>query len=107
MHAAKDILDDVDSIGLDCGSVVAILVGHGGEYSLGRIELVGSVSQRLVLACESWRFCRTGILGCPLFTKPRQNDRRIIVTMPAHTNATGTLACPTRKPVLRLQPPSR
>lgn len=66
MNAAKDILDDVDFIGFDCRPGVAILVGYGGEHSVGRIELVGGLSQRLVLACEIPALCRTGTLACSL-----------------------------------------
>jgi len=48
-YAAKDILDHVDFARVNRRHCVAILVGNGGLDSLGRVKLVGGVSQRLVL----------------------------------------------------------
>ena len=50
MDAAKGLLDHVDCIGIGGGYRFAILVGNCGYHSIGGSELVGGVSQRLVLA---------------------------------------------------------
>jgi len=47
--AAKGLLDHVDCIGFAGGYRFAVLVGNCGDHPSGRIELVGGVSQRLVL----------------------------------------------------------
>jgi hypothetical protein len=52
MDAAKNLLDNVDRAGIGSGSGPAILVGVGGIDSTGGFELVGSVSQRLVLIAK-------------------------------------------------------
>jgi len=49
MNAAKGLLDHVDCIGFAGGYCFAVLVGNRGDHSTGRSELVGGVSQRLVL----------------------------------------------------------
>ena len=49
MDAAKSLLDHLDCIGFAGGYRAAILVGNCGDRSAGRSELVGGVSQRLVL----------------------------------------------------------
>jgi hypothetical protein len=49
MDAAKGFLDHVDFIGFGGGYRFAVLVGNRGDHSAGRSELVGGVSQRLVL----------------------------------------------------------
>ena len=104
-NAAKDILDDLDSIGFDCGSGVAILVGHGGEHSIGRIELVGGLSQRLVLACEIPALCRTGTLACPLCSL--NPDGLVVGSLSRYLpTQTGQARAPVLR-VLRLWPPSR
>jgi hypothetical protein len=50
MDAAKGLLDHVDGIGFGGGYRFAILVGNGGNHSAGCSELVGGVSERMVLA---------------------------------------------------------
>jgi hypothetical protein len=50
IDAAKSLLDHVDCIGFAGGYCFAVLVGNCGDHSTRRSELVGGVSQRLVLA---------------------------------------------------------
>jgi hypothetical protein len=49
MYAAKGLLDHLDGIGFGGGYRFAILVGNCSNSSTGSFELVGGVSQRLVL----------------------------------------------------------
>src|SRR5258706_3067000 len=120
MYAAKDLLDHVDAIGFDRRYCVAILVGHGCVYSAGCFELVGCVSQRLVLA----QFCnkvstsfrgasgRRGI-SLRLSIQPSRGSSLRSVDLNVHRErnddrSTGQwLPQSTLWHVLRLSPPSR
>jgi hypothetical protein len=50
MDAAKGLLDHVDGIGFASGYRFAVLVGSRGNHPARRVELVGGISERLVLA---------------------------------------------------------
>ena len=49
-YGTKDVLDDLDGSGPPGGYCIAILVGHGSDYTTGRFELVDRLPQWMVLA---------------------------------------------------------
>jgi hypothetical protein len=64
-NAEEDVLDHFRCIRIGRGSGVAVLVGDGRDHSSWLSELVGSLSQRLVLVAQ------TSVCGFPIIRSGR------------------------------------